>query len=186
MAALANQRFNVILDFCYGTDRTSPQKSQALAAPRCKDLINIQFLPELIAAEKGELDEWMTDKFAALALIVLLDQFALLLHQDTPRGFEISSSLAIPLTKELARKQWDTQLPDVMRADCYLPLVRSENMEDQQLSLTLHSAFGSGIERAVEYRGIIVSFGRFPGRNALLGRNSTAAEEEYFRNGGVL
>ena len=143
-----------------------------------------RFLADHDAATHGELDRWADHGRGALALVILLDQF--------PRN-AFRGSARMYATDELARrvadlaivKGFDLQAAPELRLFFYLPYAHSENLADQDRSLELSARLGSEyVKHALEHRAIILRFGRFPHRNAILGRPTTAEEQEFLDAGG--
>jgi uncharacterized protein (DUF924 family) len=135
-------------------------------------------------AKNGELDEWQQTPRGALALILLLDQFSHLLYRDTARAFEADEA-ARRVTKHALERDFDKEFPDIFRWFFYLPLEHSEDLEDQRRAVELFRALpkneinATGLDYAERHRRVIERFGRFPNRNAALGRKSTPEEEEF-------
>ena len=99
------------------------------------------------------------------------------MYRGQPASFA-SESKAIAITKAAISRQFDRQLPRNRVAFLYMPLMHSEDMADQDLSVKLFEAAGlaENARFARHHRGIVARFGRFPHRNAILGRESTAEE----------
>ena len=133
----------------------------------------------------GELDAWADTPDSALALILLLDQFSRNLHRNSPLAFA-QDEKCVDLTKSQIDSGADHHLPADIRPFCYLPLMHSESLEDQELGLEMMEKFGveGNVKAAVEHRDIIVKFGRFPHRNSVLGRQTTSEEQAFLDNGG--
>ena len=114
---------------------------------------------------------------ALLAAVIVLDQFSRNLFRDTPRAYA-----ADPIARRLSRvaigEGFDTAMTDSERMFLYLPFEHSENREDQADSVRLFAQLGNDkwTEYAVAHQRIIERFGRFPHRNAILGRQSSEAE----------
>lgn len=126
------------------------------------------------------LSNWRTTVEGRLAEIIILDQFSRNIYRDSPLAFAFDE-LAIELTKQAL--PFAQQLPAVQRRFLYMPLMHSENIADQTLSLQLFKSLG--LEKpyyyAQQHAQIIQQFGRFPFRNAILNRESTVAEIEYLQ-----
>lgn len=170
--------------------------------PEIDSDIRAKFGSDVEAATRGDyLAAWTSDKYSCLALIILLDQFALNIYRDDPKSFN-SSALAIPLTYKMVEAGWDRELPFAMQMFTYLPLEHSELLKDQEKSVELNAAAvdalkAAGAEEsliqmassvsgyAVEHYDVVKKYGRFPGRNAVHGRLSTADELQYLADGGV-
>ncbi|WP_138380914.1 DUF924 family protein [Luteithermobacter gelatinilyticus] len=121
-----------------------------------------------------------------LALILLFDQFPRNMFRGSARAFE-SDPLARRLTRKALERKLDEELSENERAFIYMPLEHSENLDDQELCVRLFEEKTRLEEQqryAVWHRDIIRQFGRFPHRNALLGRPSTAKEQDYLQKGG--
>lgn len=122
-------------------------------------------------------DEFLHDPVIALAAVLLFDQIPRNLFRDDPRAFA-SDALARSIAKGALQRGWDRNLDRSGRQFLAMPLMHSESMADQRQSLEFHARLGSpftlGFARS-HYR-MIARFGRFPHRNAMLGRRSTALE----------
>jgi uncharacterized protein (DUF924 family) len=140
------------------------------------------FADDIEAAAAGGLDHLADTAEGALALMILLDQFPRNVFRGTPRAFA-----ADPKAREIARaaldQGFDQAVPAVARTFFYLPFEHSEDLADQERAVALFQATGDAelVRWAVLHRDIIARFGRFPHRNAVLGRTSTAAEEEFLK-----
>ena len=152
--------------------------------------IRAHFGVEVEAALKGspgaEQDE------ALLAHILLLDQFTRNIYRGTPRAFA-GDVQALQIAESLVATGHDKNLTAWQRWFAYLPFEHSESLLDQERSVALfsalaremrHEAFDSACEYALRHREVIERFGRFPHRNAILGRESTAAEIEFLKQPG--
>ncbi|ODP36265.1 DUF924 family protein [Sphingomonas turrisvirgatae] len=117
-----------------------------------------------------------------LAAVIVLDQFSRNIHRGSAQAFA-ADDLALSLTLEAIGKGWDTQLAPERAAFLYMPLMHAENVEAQRLSLQKFTALGraENLRFAMEHAVVIEQFGRFPSRNAALGRASTAEEAEYLK-----
>ena len=151
-------------------------------------------LDRLIATRFGKIREavlasgagtWRDTPDHLLAAIVLLDQFSRNIHRGTARAFE-GDALALELAKLALDRAWvDRVAPD--RAIFFLmPLMHSENLADQQRSVDEFRQRGHPhLKFAILHHAQIVRFGRFPGRNAALGRRTTAAEQDALDAGAA-
>jgi uncharacterized protein (DUF924 family) len=143
----------------------------------------------------AELLEWQSDAASTLALTLLLDQFTRNIYRDTPRMFA-GDAAALELSQQAVERGQDTRYPTAQRAFVYLPLMHSESLADQELCVSCFERFvaevdpsGQGLAQANlrfarAHRDIIQRFGRFPHRNAILGRPSTRAEFEFLTEPG--
>lgn len=135
-------------------------------------------------AAAGELDDWATRSEGALALLILLDQFPRNAFRGTARMYA-TDARARRIAHAALERQLDSEVPQELRNFMYLPLMHSEDPKDQELSVSKTAALGGESHRyALHHQGVIRSFGRFPHRNALLGRTSTAQEEQFMAEGG--
>ena len=138
------------------------------------------------AAQAGALEEWRSEPQSALALILLLDQFPRNIWRGSPRAFAGDARAAARAEDAIARR-FDRLAPAALRAFFYMPFMHSERLADQERCVALFTASapgGGNLRFAREHRDIIRRFGRFPHRNAVLGRRSTAAEIDFLRQGG--
>ena len=142
--------------------------------------IRDRFEPTWRAAADGRLHDWAHSADGALALVIVLDQFPLNMYRDTARSFATEAE-AIRVTRDALRHGLDRQLPGARKAFLYMPLMHSEELVDQDESVRLFAAAGlsDNLRFARHHRELIRRFGRFPHRNAILGRDSTPEELEY-------
>ncbi len=136
-------------------------------------------------ADAGKLDHWLDQPESALALIIILDQFSRNLYRDTPKAFA-EDTRCVHLVRRVMDKKLDQQMQGDLRSFFYLPLMYSENPNDQDIRVEQMKKLGpkENIEAAEEHADIIHRFGRFPHRNAVLGRTMTAAEQSFLDDGG--
>jgi uncharacterized protein (DUF924 family) len=136
-------------------------------------------------AQTGILDDWMETAEGALALILLLDQFTRNLFRGTPRAFD-GDAKARSVVRLALDRGFDHQRALRERLFFYLPLGHSEDPADQEDALRLAGRLENDffLQRARHYRDIIARFGRFPHRNAALGRTSTPGELAFLAGDG--
>jgi uncharacterized protein (DUF924 family) len=138
-------------------------------------------------AVKGRLDHWRDDPDGALALCILLDQVPRNIFRGSARAFATDAE-ARSVARHILALAFDRSYPtDDHRVFCYLPFEHSEDLDDQRLAVRLLSertADELSTEYARRHLEIVATFGRFPHRNAALGRASTVAELEFLKNGG--
>ena len=137
-------------------------------------------------AQAGGLSEWRTTIEGCLALLILLDQFPRNMFRDDPRAFA-SDARALAVAKVAILHQRDQQVAVPQRQFFFTPLLHSETLANQDHSVRLFLInFGHGelLGHALVHREIIRRFGRFPGRNAALGRESTPEEVAFLGNQG--
>jgi uncharacterized protein (DUF924 family) len=147
--------------------------------------IRRRFLATHETAEAGHLSTWETTAEGALALLILLDQFPRNMFRGTARAFA-TDPLARAITAGALVRGFDAQMPADMRAFFYLPFEHSEDMADQERCVALYKASGDadGLKWAELHADIIRRFGRFPHRNAVLGRAATPDEQAFLDGGG--
>ena len=143
-----------------------------------------RFLALHEAAARRELDAWSSSAEGALALMILLDQFPRNAFRGTAHMYA-TDPLARHFAQEAIDAGLDAAVDPELRLFMYLPFGHSEDPADQARSVTLQATLGPDSDRhARGHQDIVRRFGRFPHRNALLGRESTAAELAYLRDGG--
>ena len=131
---------------------------------------------------RGDLDAWADSPRRRLSLIILLDQFPRNVFRGTGHAYA-TDPLARHFAHGMVEAGLDREVERGLRMFCYLPFQHSEALADQERAVALLQALGEP-KWALHHRDIIRRFGRFPHRNAALGRESTAEEREFLRNGG--
>ncbi len=131
-------------------------------------------------------DGWRAQPNQLLGAIVLLDQFSRNLHRGQAAAFA-GDELALTLTREALDRGWDKAMRHEQRQFLLMPLMHSEKIADQQRSLVEYARLGNAevLEFARLHYDQIARFGRFPGRNAALGRQSTDAEHQALADGAA-
>jgi uncharacterized protein (DUF924 family) len=150
--------------------------------PSFDDEIRARFLPLYEEAARGAFTAWRDSPRSCLALIVLLDQFPRNLFRGSARAFA-TDALALDAARHAVACGHDHALSRVERTFVYLPFEHSENLADQEQALKLFSGHAN-YEWARKHWEIVRRFGRFPHRNAVLGRQSTPAEIEFLKEPG--
>lgn len=137
------------------------------------------------AAARRELDDWTETPDGALALIILLDQLPRNAFRDTAHMFA-TDSLALMFASAAIARGDDRKVAGDLRPFILMPLMHSESLADQERLLTLLDASEAPetFKFAVIHRDIIARFGRFPHRNASLGRETTAEEAAFLSGDG--
>ena len=138
----------------------------------------------------GGLRAWEATPHGALARLIVLDQLTRNVHRGTPRAFA-GDAQALALAQSLTEQGLDQQLPPMLRAFAYLPFEHAEDLAMQaravelfQLLSQAQPGFDGMLDYAERHQEVIARFGRFPHRNAILGRASTPQELEFLRQPG--
>ena len=138
----------------------------------------------------GGLRAWEATPHGALARLIVLDQLTRNVHRGTPRAFA-GDAQAPALAQSLTEQGLDQQLPPMLRAFAYLPFEHAEDLAMQaravelfQLLSQAQPGFDGMLDYAERHQEVIARFGRFPHRNAILGRASTPQELEFLRQPG--
>jgi uncharacterized protein (DUF924 family) len=151
--------------------------------------IAAQFQAVYEQAATGELNHWQTTPTAALALVLVLDQFPRHLFRGQPRAFATDAQ-ALAVAQRAIAHGYDQQVSPIQRVFFYLPLEHSENLHHQQQCVALFEPLrqdpdlGDYYIYAEKHRDVIQRFGRFPHRNAILDRPSTEAELAFLQQPG--
>ncbi len=150
--------------------------------------IRDRFEPAWHRAMAGALGLWLTYPSGTLAYIVLMDQFPRNMFRGSAAAFA-SDRHALAAAKVAIERKWDLRIDEPARQFFYLPLMHSENLCDQERCIRLiiermPRSGAANLLHARAHRQVIRSFGRFPYRNAALGRPSTAPEQRYVEGGG--
>ena len=148
--------------------------------PAFDEEVRARFTRDLERAAAGELDPLTATPEGCLALVILIDQFPRNAFRGTPRAFETDAKAREVANSALAR-DFDRRLTPVQRQFLYMPFQHSESLADQDRSVALFRALGDeqSLDYALRHRDAIARFGRFPHRNAILGRESTPEEREF-------
>ncbi len=136
-------------------------------------------------ALKGDTRSWRSTAQGRLAEILVLDQFSRNMFRGTARAFE-GDPLALKLAQEAVELKLDQDLPVYQRAFLYMPFMHSEDlaMHEKALKLFQQKGLESNLKFEILHQKIIERFGRFPHRNAILGRPSTPEEIEFLKTPG--
>jgi uncharacterized protein (DUF924 family) len=182
-----------VLDFWFG-----PQDAESFGKPRkewfTKDAafdasLRDRYGPLWEQARTGALASWNASPRELLAFIVVCDQFPRNMFRGDPRSFA-TDPIALDAARRMVGRGWDKKLISAEKAFAYLPFEHSESLADQERSVAL---FGSDpndevmkgyADYAIKHRDFIARFGRFPHRNAILGRPSTPEEIEFLKQPG--
>lgn len=147
--------------------------------------IRSRFLDAHEAAARGDHADWETTPEGVYALMILLDQFPRNLFRGSPRAFATDAQ-ALAIAERAIARGFDAVIPLPERRFLYMPFMHAEDFAHQERCIALCAASDDpeGVRHAVIHRDIIASFGRFPHRNAVLGRRTTAAEQFFLDEGG--
>ncbi|PTB19363.1 DUF924 domain-containing protein [Trinickia symbiotica] len=152
--------------------------------------LGVRFGKTLEAARRGDFDDWERSPLGTLALIVVLDQFSRNIHRGSAEAFA-GDARALAAARRMVESGADRRLPSAQhRAFVYMPFEHDESRESQELAVRLFEALErvAGLTGYLRYARrhaeIIERFGRFPHRNAMLGRRSTDAERDFLSEPG--
>jgi uncharacterized protein (DUF924 family) len=147
--------------------------------------IHTRFGMTLESATRCELFEWRSSAEGRLAEIIVLDQFSRNAYRDTPRAFA-QDGLALVLAQELVSTGLDRSLPLGQRAFAYMPYMHSESalVHTQAVALFSQPGMDNNLSFELRHKAIIDRFGRYPHRNAILGRTSSAQELTFLSEPG--
>jgi uncharacterized protein (DUF924 family) len=192
---------NDLLELWFGTEDDDAEVGEMQASlwwgqsDETDDLLGARFGQATAAAAAGALDHWSGSPRGRLALILLLDQLPRVIYRGTPDAFAQDDKARRVAVKGLASGA-DRLLRPIERVFFYLPFEHSEDSADQQRSVELFKGLADNVPRkwaeifdlyldfAVRHKRIIDRFGRFPHRNAILGRASTTEEIEFLKQPG--
>ena len=147
--------------------------------------VRARFLSVHEAAAAGLLAAWEETADGALVLLIVLDQFPRNMFRDRGRAYA-SDALARAVAARALARGFDLRFANPERRFFYLPFMHSEYLADQERCVSLCAAAGDreGVDYAIVHADIIRRFGRFPHRNAVLGRATTAEEAAFLADGG--
>lgn len=138
------------------------------------------------AAVQGELSPWRSDALGRLAEILVLDQFSRNIYRDQPGAFS-ADGMALILAQEAIGQRCDDALPSAShRSFLYMPFMHSESAVIHEMAVKLfsHPDLAYNLDFEMRHKAIIDRFGRYPHRNAILGRASTSEEEAFLLEPG--
>lgn len=187
-------KFSEVLDFWLG----SPQSRQRgrhrqewfRKNPAFDADIRDRFLALHASGIRGELSDWEKTPLASLALVILLDQFSRNMFRDDSAAFA-ADPVALGVSRRMVERGFDRLLQPIERCFVYLPFEHSEDLAAQRRSIALFEGLrfssdcAGNIEYAYKHYDVIVRFGRFPHRNAVLGRVSSPQEAAYLAQPGA-
>ncbi len=189
-------RAKKVLDFWFGDLDQGPEyfrdrnKLWFGGAAETDAYIRREFEADVTRAAQGELASWTATPRGSLALIVLLDQFSLNLYREKPQSYD-QSALALPIAEKLIREGLEWTLTPAERVFLYLPFEHAEDLATQERSVALFRELARPAppalkeimafyaDFAVRHHRVVKRYGRFPDRNAVFGRKSTAQELDF-------
>jgi uncharacterized protein (DUF924 family) len=147
--------------------------------------VRARFLATHEAGASGKLSAWEETPRAALALVIVLDQFPRNMFRGDARTYATDAQ-ALAVAQRALDRGFDQQVPEDLRSFFYLPFMHSEQLADQERCVELYRAIGDdySLEYAEDHAAIIRRFGRFPHRNKTLGRATTPEEQAFLDGGG--
>lgn len=175
-----NNEITKVLDFWF----TKPISDHWFSStPEIDQLITDEYESIWEQAKAGGLDSWKDNADGCLALCIILDQLPLNMFRDSAKGFSTEQQ-AVEITKHAIDKGFDNEIPNDRVSFLYMPLMHSENMDDQNLAVQCFekAKLEGNLQFAKHHRGIVEKYGRFPHRNEALGRESSQAEMDYLNS----
>jgi uncharacterized protein (DUF924 family) len=172
-----------------GSERDRLRDIWFQASPEFDAALAERFLADHDCAAAGAYAAWRETPQTCLALILLLDQLPRNLFRRSPRAYATDAA-ALATAREAIARGFDRAVAPVRRCFFYLPFQHSESLADQETGLRIHAELpdhpdkGHFVDAARGHHEIIARFGRFPHRNAILGRPSTLEEQEFLRHPG--
>jgi uncharacterized protein (DUF924 family) len=153
--------------------------------PAFDGALSIRFKSALADARNGAFDHWAESPRGALGLVILLDQFSRNIHRGSPFAFAADRK-ALALSKSVMARGFDHHFPAPLALWFYMPFEHAEDLDAQMRGVALFTTRGPSemIHWAALHRDIIARFGRFPHRNAILGRPSRPEELAFLAAGG--
>lgn len=193
MATVEAVHWREVLDFWFGppgsAERGRPRKAWFEKSASFDAQLRARFGATHAAAHAGALDAWRRTPLAALALVVALDQFPRNIYRGDARAFA-SDSNALAVAREVIDRGFDAVMLPVERLFAYLPFEHAEDLAAQRRSLELFACLGPDpwstvtLDYARRHHDVVARFGRFPHRNAVLGRASTPEELAFLQQPG--
>ena len=152
--------------------------------PAFDEAIRLRFEPTHHAAARGEYDAWTETADGALALLILLDQFPRNLYRGSAHAYATDGK-ARAIARLAVARRFHREVEPPLGQFFMLPFEHSEDLGDQQLLLERAEPYGEEfVKNPLIHRDIIEQFGRFPHRNAVIGRETTPEEQAFLDGGG--
>lgn len=177
---MTDHDYQAIINFWFSED---VKANWFNATPEFDQSLKDQFQPAWESAKSGQLKHWQDSAEGALALVIILDQLPLNMFRAQPESFS-TEAMSREVAAHSIEQGFDQQLPDQQKAFLYLTYMHSEDLADQDRSIELFEQAGltDNVKWAKHHRDIVKRFGRFPHRNAILGRKSSQAEIDYLNS----
>jgi len=180
-----------VLEFWFGSGQDYGQRHRRWFAkdPAFDAELRTRFAPLLEELAAGAYRAWLDEPRACLARIVVLDQFSRQIHRGSARAFA-TDALGLESARLAVQRQYDAAMLPVERLFTYLPFEHSESLADQERACELMQPLAQfpetddALRYASAHRDIVARFGRFPHRNAALGRRSAPGELEFLKQPG--
>ena len=182
-----------VLDFWFGAPGSPEHGKPRAVWFRKSDAfdqeVRDRFLALHASAASGALAAWDETPLSLLALIIVLDQFPRNMFRNDARAFAADAQ-ALAAAQRMVESGWDGKLSPLERSFAYLPYEHAEDMAQQRRSIELFerlaadAGLAESLRWARKHHDVIARFGRFPHRNALLGRPSTSEEIEFLKQAG--
>lgn len=187
-----------VLSFWFGPPGSSPFENEPVwwrKDDAFDTTVRERFGAAIDDAGAGRLASWEAAPRSSLALVILMDQFSRNAYRGTPRSFALDRA-ALDVVRRMIARRADTELGPAERAFVYLPFMHAEDLAAQDEGLVCFAILVEETPEAlrpkvlnnlifgVKHRRIIERFGRFPHRNAILGRASTDAELAFLKEPG--
>lgn len=189
-----NKRIRAILDFWFGAPGSAEHgRNRAVWFQKSEDFdqqITNQFMADYQNARDGRYASWTETTDGCLALLILLDQFPRNMFRESARAFA-TDPMALEIAVNMVESGKDKTLSKEEKFFVYLPFEHAEDIEMQKRCLELTAAMPQGTGKnspyywAKKHYDVIARFGRFPHRNALLGRANSAEEDVYLSQPGA-
>lgn len=175
-------RPNEVLKFWFEELKASQRFAKDL---KLDQLIKYRFLNVYEGVVSGQTESWRETPEGRLAEIIVLDQFSRNMFRDSPKAFE-ADPLALKLAQEAVLTGADQKLSAERKSFMYMPYMHSEdkNVHEEAVKLFSQKGLEYNLKFEMMHKKIIDRFGRYPHRNQVLGRNSTAEELEFLKEDG--
>lgn len=157
-------------------------KQWYMSTPEIDAQITDKFKALVLSNAEKMPDDVKTSPNACLAAILCFDQFTRNIFRGEGKAFSFDP-MALELAQHIRAKGWDADMDEMHKQFSYMPFMHAEDLDMQKISLELFKGQGEeGLKAAQDHHDIIAQFGRYPHRNACLGRTTTAKELEYLKD----